>query len=350
MKHPIKVLLVEDSPIALLILQKLLASSPEVEVVGTAENGSKALALIPQVQPHVICTDFYMKGMDGLDLTKQVMAYYPRPILVVSNFVQSDDSQNIFELLQAGAVDVFPKPVVGTSANYEQVKHKLIAKIKILSGVQVFTRPQKPPFVPTRAEPVEGILDITFPIRAVTIGASTGGPKALHVILSQLPSRFPVPIICTQHISIGFLQGLVDWLASQSKLAVKIAQEGESPLPGTVYFAPDCHHLELERGKFICSSSDAVDGHLPSITTMFESVARFYGRGTAGILLTGMGKDGAAGIGAIAAAGGTTIAQDQSSCVIFGMPKEAIALGAVQHVLPLAEIAPWLVNTMYAKK
>ena len=358
MSHPIKVLLVEDSPIALAILQKLLASSREVEVVGTAENGIKALELIPQVQPHVICTDLHMKGMDGFELTKQVMAHYPRPILVVSNSVQSDDSQNIFELLQAGAVDVFPKPVAGTFANYEQAKQKLISKIKVLSGVRVFTRTQKPPgarttippCVPTRTESVGGIMDVTSPLRAVAIGASTGGPKALHDILSRLPSRFPVPIICTQHISIGFLQGLVDWLSSECRLVVKIAQEGESPLPGTIYFAPDCHHLELNRGKFIYSSFDAVDGHRPSITAMFASVARFYGRGTAGILLTGMGKDGAAGIGAIAAAGGTTIAQDQSSCVIFGMPKEAIALGAVQHVLPLAEIAPWLVNTMYAKK
>lgn len=352
-KSPVKVLLVEDSPIALKILQKLLTDI-DVEVVGTACDGNKALELIPKVQPTVVCTDLYMKGMDGLELTKQVMAKYPRPILVISNGVHEKDTQNTFELLQSGALDVFPKPITGMSADYEQLKQTLINKIKVLAGVKVFkklqkqterdraqfgseTRIQFPPLAPTNIEPAT--------IKVIAIGASTGGPKALRQILRSLPAQLPVSLICTQHISLGFLQGLVDWLATECQLHVKIAQERESPAPGTVYFAPENHHLELDsQGRFVYTAYEPVDGHCPSITVAFRAVAKFYGKAAAGILLTGMGKDGAAGMQAIAATGGITIAQDEASCVVFGMPKEAIALGAARYVLPLDEIAPWLLD------
>lgn len=354
-QFPTTVLLVEDSPVALAILQRLLASSPEVKVVGTARNGKDALELIPKVQPAVICTDLHMKEMDGLEFTKQVMANNPRPILVISTSVQKEDTKTIFQLLEAGAVDVFPKPSTGLPSDYERAKRELISKIKVLSGVRVFTRRQQQNGslrgeVPPTLDPLRQILNITTPIRMVTIGASTGGPQALRTILAQLPVNFPVAVICTQHISEGFLQGLVDWLDSECQLKVKIAQVGELPLPGTIYFAPDRNHLELDpQGRFTYSTSPPVDGHRPSVTVTFKSVANFYGRATAGILLTGMGRDGAAGMHTIAQAGGITIAQDEKSCVVFGMPKEAIALGAVRHILPIQEIAPLLLNKMFVK-
>lgn len=346
MTNPTSVLLVEDSPVALEILERLLSSSPDIKVVGKARNGKEALDLIPKVQPKVICTDLHMKGMDGLEFTKQVMANDPRPILVVSTSVQKEDTHTIFELLQAGAVDVFPKPSTGLASDYEQVKRDLIGKIKILSGVTVFTKRQQPPMKAIEVNaPTNAIANVTRSLRVIAIGASTGGPQALHKILAQLPADFPVPIICTQHISQGFLQGLVDWLASECKVKVKVAQVGELPLPGTVYFAPDNSHLELDaQGKFIYSSSLPVDGHCPSVTVTFKSVAKFYGRATAGVLLTGMGRDGAEGMRAIAQAGGMTFAQDEKTCVVFGMPKEAIALNAVQQVLPIGEIAPLLLR------
>ncbi len=365
---PTKVLLVEDSPVALEILQRLLTSSPEVKVVGTARNGKEALELIPKVQPAVICTDLHMKEMDGLEFTKQVMAKDPRPILVISTSVQKEDTQTIFRLLEAGAVDVFPKPSTGLSSDYELVRRELLSKIKILSGVRVFIKQQKPLTTITNGTqrssggsalpqaqsalqpPTAGrIINITSSIRMVTIGASTGGPQALHTILAQLPANFPVPVVCTQHISDGFLQGLVGWLASESQLQVKIAQVGELPLPGAVYFAPERSHLELDaKGRFIYSMSPLVDGHRPSVTVTFKSVANFYGRATAGVLLTGMGRDGAEGMQAIAQAGGLTIAQDEKSSVVFGMPKEAIALGAAQHILPPQEIAPLLLTKIFS--
>ena len=348
-QSPVKVLLVEDSPVALEILQRLLKTSPEIQLVGTARDGKEALELIPKVQPQVICTDLHMKGMNGLELIQKVMVTHPLPILVISNSVQEDDSRNIFELLQAGAIDVFPKPTTGQASDYEKVKTSLIAKIRVLSGVSVFTRSPKQPTAVEVAKPIFSPLtmptkfDSTSAIKVVTIGASTGGPKALHKILASIPKNFPVPIICTQHISPGFLEGLVSWLGAESLVKVKIAQAGEWPLPGTVYFAPDGCHLAINsHGRFTFPALEAIDGHCPSVTVMFESVAKFYGRGTLGILLTGMGKDGAAGMQAIAQAGGITIAQDEQSCLVFGMPKEAIALGAVKHILSIQDIANFL--------
>ncbi|KJH71366.1 chemotaxis-specific protein-glutamate methyltransferase CheB [Aliterella atlantica] len=346
MTNPTSVLLVEDSPVALEILERLLSSSPDIKVVGKARNGKEALDLIPKLQPKVICTDLHMKGMDGLEFTKHVMANDPRPILVVSTSVQKEDTHTIFELLQAGAVDVFPKPSTGLASDYEQVKRDLIGKIKILSGVTVFTKRQQPSVKAVEVNPsMSAIANVTRSLRVITIGASTGGPQAIHKILAQFPAEFPVPIICTQHISQGFLQGLVDWLDSECKVKVKVAQVGESPLPGTVYFAPDNSHLELDaQGKFIYSSALPVDGHCPSVTVTFKSVAKFYGRSAAGILLTGMGRDGAEGMRAIAQVGGMTFAQDEKTCIVFGMPKEAIALNVVQQVLPIQEIAPLLLR------
>lgn len=357
---PISVLLVDDSIVVLTILSQLLCSSPEIKVVGTARNGKEALALIPQLQPAVICTDLYMREMDGLELIKQVMAKYPRPILAISAAVQPADTQNIFRLLEAGAVDVFPKPMTGLAADYQQIKQELIGKIKILAGVKVFTRRQ-PEAVKTSAlltgvatakstlQSVTSsrIVEPNTTIRAIAIGASTGGPQALFTILTQLPASLPVPVICVQHICEGFLTGLIDWLTAKCDIKVQIALANTKPSPGIVYFAPDQHHLELDaQGRFSYSLSPAIDGHRPSVTVTFKSVAKFYGRAAAGVLLTGMGRDGADGMQAIAAAGGVTIAQSENSCVVFGMPKEAIALKVVQQVLSPEEIAASLLTKL----
>lgn len=359
-KFPVKVLLVEDSPVVLAILKKILATAPELEVVGTASNGQEALEKIPELQPTVICTDLHMRKMDGLEFTKQVMAKHPLPILVISSSVQASNASTIFQLLQAGAIDVFPKPAMGMPSEYDRIKHELITKIKVLSGVSVFTKPLKQPIPSTTAQPavrplVQGRISgsssgLKSSIRMLAVGASTGGPQALQKLFSQLPSHFPATVICTQHISEGFLHGLVSWLASECQVKVKIAQDGETPLPGTIYFAPEKSHLELTAlGKFTLNRAiGTVDGHCPSVTVMFKSAANFYGRGVMGVLLTGMGKDGATGMQAIAQAGGTTIAQDEATSIVFGMPKEAIALGAVQHILPIQNIAPLVLNRVFS--
>lgn len=345
----IRVLLVEDSPVATMILKRIIGSAPDMEVVGTARNGVEGLKLIPELNPHVVCTDLHMPKMDGLELTHAIMAQYPRPILVISASVQEDDPQNVFKLLEAGALEVFPKPRVGLSQEYEALQNELVRKIKILSGVKVFRRKRKgasptpvPPKAATTAPttpPPSVITHHAGGIKAVVIGSSTGGPQALHAILQHLPSAFPVPIICVQHISLGFLSGLVDWLNNHCSLQVQIAQEKEYPRAGVVYFPPENHHLRLDRqGRFVFDQTPQVTGHRPSVTVMFEAAAGYYRGQMLGILLTGMGRDGAQGLQTIRQAGGMTIAQDQATSIVFGMPKEAIALGAAQYVLPLPEI------------
>ncbi|HAO12418.1 MAG TPA: chemotaxis response regulator protein-glutamate methylesterase [Planktothrix sp. UBA8407] len=365
---PIRVLLVEDSAVALIILKRILSTSQDISVVGTARTGKEALTLVPTVQPDVICTDFYMPQMNGLEFIQEVMVLYPRPILVISASVQSDDTQNVFQLLNAGAVDVFPKPKTGLASDYELIGQELIQKIKVLAGVKVFTKHRKSqpfvsqnrlsitpptpisrtilspsqPFVGSPAK-VFGVYSKT--IKILAIGASTGGPQALHTILTQFPSNFPVPIVCVQHISEGFLPGLVSWLNGECHLSIKIATVGELPQPGSVYFAPDGHHLEFSlSGRFTYSNAPPLAGHRPAVTRTLESVAEFYGASAAGVLLTGMGRDGADGMKAISDHGGLTIAQNQESSVVFGMPAEAIALGAAQYILSVNEIAPFLLN------
>ena len=353
---PIKVLLVEDSPVVTIVLKRIFDASSEIEVVGTACNGLEALELIPKLQPEVICTDLNMTQMNGIEFTQEVMKKYPRPILIISASVQANDTQNVFQLLKAGALDVFPKPIGGLASDYDRLANELIAKVKVLSGVKVFTRHQKLGGIETSDRLIKKNNQLPMhnyqlarenlnsqTIKLLAIGASTGGPQALHSIISQFPANSPVPVICIQHISEGFLQGLVDWLAFESKLPVKIAVLGELPQPGIVYFPPEKRHLELDsQGRFIYSEADPGGGHCPSVTVTFKSVANFYGRAAAGVLLTGMGRDGAEGMLAIAKLGGLTIAQDEATCVVFGMPKEAIALGAAQHVVALSAIASLL--------
>jgi two-component system chemotaxis response regulator CheB len=342
----IRVLLVEDSLVVLTILKRMLSTSPDLEIVGTAATGQKALALIPQVQPRVICTDLQMPGMDGLEFIRQVMRCYPCPILVLSAAIDRENTQQIFNVLQAGAIDILPKPMSGVTHDSDALKQELITKIKVLSGVKVFTfrqhlktnnLPDRVPEIPNANAGFSASPSRRF--KVVGIGASTGGPQALQKILTQLPPDFPVPIICVQHISTGFLAGLVSWLSAECQLPIKIARSGESPLPGTVYFAPENHQLRLYKsGKFTISSQLDFSGYQPSVTVTFQSIAQFYSSGAIGILLTGMGKDGGVGMQAIKQAGGLTIAQDEASSIIFGMPKEAIRLGAVDRVLSLDSI------------
>ena len=336
----IRVLLVDDSPIALHILQRLLSRSSEIQVVGTAADGREALDLLPALNPDVICTDLHMRGMDGLEFTRAVMNRYPRPILVVSVSVEPN-SPNVFRLLEAGAVDVFPKPRAILDADHEKLTRELVSKIRVVAGVHVFRRTG----VAVRPSPPPPPLSLPShaPVAIVAMGASTGGPQALREIFSHLPPDFPVPVLCVQHIGRDFLAGLVTWLAEVSTLPLRQAAQGEIPQAGVVYFAPDGTHTTFDdNGRFDLSSAPPCNGHRPSVTLTLCAVARRFGAEAAGVLLTGMGRDGAEGMAAIAAAGGITIAQDEASCVVYGMPREAVLLGAVEQLLPLEQIAPAL--------
>jgi two-component system, chemotaxis family, protein-glutamate methylesterase/glutaminase len=365
----IKVLLVEDSPIALTLLTRIINSTVDLVVVGTAHTGLEGLNLIPQLKPDVICTDLHMPKMDGLQFTSEVMTNYPTPILVISASVQEEDTMNVFRLLEAGAVDIFPKPRAGLMQDYEDIKSELINKIRILSGVKVFRRSQSkfssssnqtiPQPQPQNQEPQNPISDTitpiqppviasaSTPIKIIAIGSSTGGPQALLELLGNLPPHFPIPIICIQHISEGFLQGLLDWLSYNCSLSVRIAQYGETPQARVVYFPPEGHHLTFDtQGRFVTNTLPPIAGHRPSITVTLQAIAKTFGSRGVGILLTGMGRDGAEGLLALYQAGSLTIAQDEATSVVFGMPKEAIALGAARKILPIEAIAPFLLQKL----
>ncbi|MGB0564780.1 MAG: chemotaxis-specific protein-glutamate methyltransferase CheB [Spirulinaceae cyanobacterium] len=397
----VRVLIVEDSLIAQAMLKRLLHHPPQVEVVGVANTGLDALQQMGSVQPDVICTDLHMPKMNGLELTQAVMARSPIPILVFSASVQPEDTRTVFKLLEAGAVDVFPKPRIESPESYAQLQKSLLQRIQVLAGVTVFTRkpraqgmPQAPaatqptPFQPladaAEASPAKGSgamvagltssmsmdsasmgsasirsastgtvqpLQAAMPPRVVAIGASTGGPQALKTILSQLPAAFPLPVLCVQHISPGFLAGLTDWLQTLCPLKVQIARAGDRPQAGNIYFAPEQLHLELDRqGCFVQNARALVDGHRPSVTVLFEAVATYYRAAALGVLLTGMGKDGAQGLKVIHEAGGQTIAQDQASSVVFGMPQAAIALGAVQRIAGVGAIAPLILQKCQVRR
>jgi len=345
----VSVLLVDDSLIALTILSRMLSTSPDIQVVGKARSGREALELIPRLQPAVVCTDLHMPDMDGLELTKEIMARFPRPILVVSAAVHPEDIHNVFSLLEAGAIDVLPKPRGGLAADEQRVSQELVSKIKIISGVVALTRRQKWGLSPSQLQASPSSPPVPPRPRIVAIGASTGGPQALRTILAQLPADFPAPVLCVQHISEGFLAGLVEWLATQCALSVKIAQSGEQPLPGTIYFPQEGTHLEIDKtGRLVCSDKAPVDGHRPSVTATFKSVAEYCGDAAIGVLLTGMGSDGAQGMQEIFEAGGITIAQNEETSVVFGMPMQAIARGAVKYVLPVHKIAFMLPELLVA--
>jgi two-component system chemotaxis response regulator CheB len=348
----------------LTILKRALAAAPEIEVVGTAADGREALTRVQELKPSVVCTDFQMPVMDGLELTREIMARFPCPILVVSAVVGEAHPERVFALLEAGAVDVFPKPVGGLPPG-SPAAEELIRKIKIASHVYVFPRrggsagagtggqagsgvgtgAPTPSPTPTRERSDATPVAPAVRPRLLAVGASTGGPKALQTILSRLPADFPAPVLCVQHISPGFLEGLVEWLASQCAIRVEIARNGAPPQAGHVYFPPEDTHLVLDStGDLRATNAPPVDGHRPSVSTTFLSVAQCCGAAAVAVLLTGMGRDGVEGMQAIARAGGLTIAQDEASSVVFGMPKEAIAAGAARHVLPPEEIVRMLLG------
>jgi len=343
-RRRIRVLLVDDSLLALEIIRRMLAAEPRIELCGTARDGAEALDLIPRLRPDVVCTDLHMPVMGGQELIREVVARHPLPILVLSVAVQKDQSAAIFEMLEAGALDIVAKPRGGLCEHDEALARELIAKIKVAAGVIVLRRRRRPAMPPPVAAFASAAARLPVP-EIIGIGASTGGPQALEAILRQLPAGFPLPLLCIQHIAEGFMAGLVDWLAHSSRVPVRFARDGEVPCGGTAYFAPEGRHLEIDNsGRLRCREHVSGEQHRPSVDLTLAALARRCGSAAMGVLLTGMGRDGAQGLGAIARAGGLTIAQDAASSIVFGMPRAAIEAGAAHLVLPLDRIAPALIR------
>lgn len=346
----VRVLVAEDSLTIRKYLCEILSADPDVVVVGEAENGKQAIELCTDLRPNVITMDMMMPMMSGLSATEYIMAYCPTPILVVSSSTNRGELFKTYDALAAGAVDVLDKPM-GDEANGQWEK-KLISTVKLVSRIRTITHPRarlsryaqgaEQPVSPQTIALEKGQNDY----QVIGIGASTGGPAAIAHILRALPQNFKLPILLVMHIGEIFGESFADWLDSQTTRSVVLAQDGMtmSSLAGCVVMAPPNWHVEVQAGRLRLNQEPERHSCRPSVDVLFESIAREYGPRAVTCLLTGMGRDGAAGLLAVRRAGGLTIAQDEASSVIYGMPREAVLLNAAVHVLPLSEIAPTLLS------
>lgn len=343
-KRPIRILVAEDSAVVSRVLVDVLTTDPDIEVVGVAYDGIEAVAMTRSLKPDLITMDVRMPKMDGLVATRKIMEETPTPIVVVSASVNVQDLNITFEALRAGALEIIEKPKGVGQKDYEAMRGRLIRAVKAMSEVKVVRRMPEAR-LRRRSRLPKAVLRGGERGRVVLIGSSTGGPAALEKILSELPEKFPAPVLVVQHIAPGFVAGLAEWLSQEAGLHVKVAAAGEEPQPGTVYFAPDGYHMVVgSDGLIALDDGPPEKGHKPSIDRLFAAAARAWGSRCVGALLTGMGKDGVAGLAEVKQAGGTAFAQDESSAVIYGMPKEAVAAGVVDKVLPLQDMAAEIVS------
>ncbi len=369
----IKVLVVEDSDLVADVLTQALESDRKIKVVGRATNGQEALELVPKLAPDLITMDVWMPVMDGFETVERLMATNPTPILVITSSSLKEDVQLSLRMIAAGALDVMEKPTITDDYQWRHQQARLIAKVKMLSEVKVVTHLKghsslkgtaktgdlKPPTQPKFSLPrqqtaplpkpnLPTLPTVNFPVnphyQMIAIASSTGGPTALLKILQNLPPNFPAGILIVQHISDGFTQGLVEWLRREIQLEIRIANDGDLPTPGVVLVAPDRLDMRIGFRRQIETSAEGQQILRPSGDILLASVARSIGNRSIGLVLTGMGADGAQGLRQIRQAGGYTIAQDEASSLIYGMPKAAYENGSVTEVLALNSIARRLIE------
>jgi two-component system chemotaxis response regulator CheB len=332
-ERPIRVLVADDSALFRELLSRLIVEEPGLEVVATAVDGNAAAGLARTLRPDVITMDLAMPEADGFAGIARIMAETPTPILVLT----ANRAEVVgFKALSLGALDILEKP--SATLGLDRFGAELRSRLRLLAGVKVIRhlrglKDQRLPPVPKAAR-----------AEVVAIGASLGGPRALATVLRALPQDFAAPIAVVQHIADGFTEGLAGWLAQESGLEVREARDGEPLQPGRVLLAPTGRHLVLEDGLARLSAAPPVDTFRPSVTPLFLSAARAYGARACGVILTGMGRDGAEGLKALKDMGAPTLAQDEATSAVFGMPKAAIDLGAVDRVLPIEDIARALVE------
>ncbi len=335
----VRVLVVDDSTLFADAMASRLAEEPDIDVVGMAHDGRTAVDRVRALQPDIVTMDVQMPVMDGLHAVEQIMARCPTPILVLTEDPHGEAGDRTFEALRRGALDVVRKP--GALPWRGEPFAEILARIRRLSRVPVIRHPGgrrhrwRAPPRPRRERVVE----------VIGIGASTGGPRALSEILAALPSTLRVPIVVVQHLAPGFTAGLCAWLERVTPLRVVVVDEAQPLRPGTVFLAPTDRHVQVDRrGQLQLGDGAPQDGHRPSATVLLRSLAEAYGAAAVGVLLTGMGRDGADGLAALHRAGATTIAQDAATSVVDGMPKAARDAGVASVVAPLGRIAPLLLE------
>jgi two-component system, chemotaxis family, protein-glutamate methylesterase/glutaminase len=333
---PIRVLIVEDSAVVREHLRRIISADGRFEVAGLAASGEEAIALVERVAPDVITMDIQMPGMQGFEATRRIMALRPTPIVVVSG-IGSKEVDLTMQVLKAGALAVVEKPVATTHQDYDAMASRLCTQLAIMSEVKVV---RQRPVVPRLARDGSHLLPgNASSYRALAITASTGGPSALLQLFTGLGRNFPLPIAVVQHMTPNFMEGFASWLAGVVPLPIEIVRQRVPLLPGRVYLAPSDHHLAVQGTWADLDDRPPVGNHRPSGNVLFSSMARSLGSAGLGLLLTGMGEDGAAGLRELRTAGGFTIAEDESSAVVYGMPAAGVRLGAVCESLPLNQIA-----------
>ncbi|QEM83790.1 protein-glutamate methylesterase/protein-glutamine glutaminase [Halomonas binhaiensis] len=340
----IKVLCVDDSALIRNLLQEIIDDEPDMEVVAVAPDPLIARDLIKQHNPDVLTLDVEMPRMDGLDFLERLMRLRPMPVLMVSSLTQAG-SEVTLRALELGAVDFISKPSMGIRNGMLDYAEEIVGRIRAAARSKPRQRPRTNAPVATLAAPMVSSEKL------IIIGASTGGTEAIRQVLEPLPANSPA-ILITQHMPGGFTRSFAERLDRLCRITVKEAEDGERVLPGHAYIAPGDHHLELARSgaNYITRLHDGppVNRHRPSVDVLFRSAARCAGRNAVAALLTGMGKDGAIGLLDMRQAGASTLAQDEQSCVVFGMPREAIALNAAMEVVALDDIAARLISLVAA--
>ena len=381
----IKVLIVEDSNLVAEILTEALESDKRVRVVGVAANGLEAIKLMPKLTPDLVTMDVWMPVMDGFTTVEWIMANQPTPILVITSSRLKEDVEISLRMLAAGALDVIEKPSLNNDQEWKQRQGELVAKIKMLASVRVITHvrgkenpelrrlatesSQSPGQIKAESNSKPPVSNSNLPVREtgpaytpaspgrylfppnphyqiIAFVSSTGGPTALLRILQKLPPELPCGILIVQHISEGFTQGLVDWLQRDTPLKLRIARDGDTPEPGLVLLAPDRRDMWIRPDLKIITGGEGTHVLRPNGDILLKSVAEVYGRRAIGLVLTGMGQDGARGLRLMYNAGAYTIGQDEATSLIYGMPRAAAEMGAVRLVLPLDKIAPRLVELL----
>ena len=342
-RAPVRVLVVDDSAFMRTALAKMISADSDLEVAATACSGSDALEKIAALDPDIVTLDIQMPGLDGLETLRCIMSQFPRPVIMVSS-VSEKDAENTFKALAAGAFDYVPKQLSPTSLDILHIRSDLIAKIRAAAQQRRPAPGGLSPRKPPRATPPVPSAEASPTTRAiVALATSTGGPKALEQILPRFPRDLSVPILIVQHMPHGFTAPFADRLNSMCSVTVHEAIHGERIYPGHVYIAPAGTHMTVERAadaKVILSLNSHPENsiHIPSADVMMQSVAKVYGHLALGVIMTGMGSDGAAGMEAIFRRGGLTIGQDEATCAVYGMPRACAELGVLTHVVPLSQI------------
>jgi two-component system chemotaxis response regulator CheB len=355
----IRVLVADDSRAFRAILRTILARSPEIEVVGEAADGHEAVSQVLALRPDVVTMDVRMPGKDGLEAIDEIMHRRPTPVVVVSAEAGPEKQEVSFRALELGAVEVLAKPRADAPGRFEREAEEIRMAVRAVAGLKLVTRHRRHEVKGERPEPRRAEVRRPPPLppqgpgpavvpgsapKVIAIAASTGGPAALAKILSELPAGFPIPILAVQHIAEGFEGGLVHWLSGESEIKVKIAEQGEPLRPATFYIAPSGSHLGATGGAVQLLGGDPVRGFRPSGTVLFRALAGEYGGNAAGLVLSGMGDDGAEGLKLLRERGAWTAAQGPQSSVVYGMPRVALEKGAAALTLELDEIAGALVK------